>query len=506
MAGIRKLHIVNKVFWRLMLAAAFAACIYSTAAAQSAEDTAEPSSIFRVGEKLSYNVSYSNLDNVAFLEFQVVSDGRLQGRRAVELRSRSKTFDIVSAAFAMIDESRIVYAAPDTGLPLYIKSTNDAVVIPSERITNNLNIAEPPLDLVTLVYRLRAAAGIGTFIFSENGQTYTLTAQPSGSEKISTDSGDFDAAISLIQSTFFDELGVKDLRVGFSTDERHLPVLIRFNTSKGPFTAKLSGLVEPVPAAVKPTPTPAATPVPRPTPKPIPTPTPYIRNQPLLSELAFLLGEKLEYKIGLGGRYVADMTMQARERTLFNGRDSLLLIAEINAAAADQKALQKGDMMSTRVNPDTLVPFNFDIKAGGSMASLTQSLTFDAQTGSVSYGGGKADVPVGTHDMLSLLYAMRSFNLKRSKDSTNPVNDTRVAVFWIDKPYIFRLMPGDAETITIGGQKVLAQSVTVNTGNPQIDVFGIKVWLSLDSSRVPLRVNIGQYQADLVIKDASLYK
>ena len=92
---------------------------------------------------------------------------------------------------------------------------------------------------------------------------------------------------------------------------------------------------------------------------------------------------------------------------------------------------------------------------------------------------------------------MRSFNLKPSRDLTNPVNDTRVAVFWTDRAYIFTLRPANIEEILFDGEKVKAQLITINTGNPQLDQLALKVWLSTDERRVPLRFSAGAFQADL---------
>ena len=40
--------------------------------------------------------------------------------------------------------------------------------------------------------------------------------------------------------------------------------------------------------------------------------------------------------------------------------------------------------------------------------------------------------------------------------------------------------------------------IAVKTGNPQLDALAIKVWLSIEDSRVPLRFSAGTYQADLI--------
>jgi len=108
------------------------------------------------------------------------------------------------------------------------------------------------------------------------------------------------------------------------------------------------------------------------------------------------------------------------------------------------------------------------------------------------------EIPVGTHSILSLAYAIRSFNLKPSKDRQNPVNDTRVAVFLDTKAYVFMLRPSDAELINLQGEKISAQLISVLTGNQNIDQYGLRIWLGNDDKRLPLRLMFGNYQADLV--------
>lgn len=465
-----------------------------------------PPTPFRVGEKVSYNVSYEQYQNVAFLEMQVISRGRFSGRDAVELRAKIKTFDLVSAAFATIDETRTAFAAADSGLPLYVsRSINDGVV-PKEVITNNLE-GVPALDLLTMIYKVRESGGNGSFTFSENGENFAITFATTVGEAVKTDAGDFDTSLSTVQSTFFDSRGIKDLRVNFTSDERHIPVQIRFKTAKGAFVAKLSGLVgeEPV-ATATPTPTPVVVATPRPTPKPTPQLPTYVNDQPLLPELVFALGEVLNYKVIQANRSVGEITLSAKERRLINGMDSLVLEGRVIGTENGNRPFNLGDSMITRVNPDTLAPFGLELKVSGPMATISQVNVVDPRTGSIAFGSNRVDAPIGTHNLLSLVYAMRSFNLKPSKNSTNPVNDTRVAVFWQEKPYVFTLRPSNADTITIAGEKVAAQLITINTGNPMLDSAAIKVWLSLETSRVPLRIVVGSYQADLVIKDATNFR
>ncbi len=453
---------------------------------------------FRIGEKLSYSVTFETFPNVAFFETSVVSRGKFGGRDVVELRGRMKTFDIVSAAFSLIDETRTVYAAPDSGLPLYITRTINSEAIPKETKQSFLTTPTSNLDLLTLIYKVREAGGNGSFTFDEDGESFVATFAGGATEKVKTDAGEFETTISTVQSPYFDVRGIKELRINFSADEFKIPVQVRFKTIKGQFVCKLSGLTVEEVKTVDPAVVPTPTPIPAVTPKPKATPEPYVDNQPLLRELAFELGETLEYKVTSAGQETSKVTLQARERKLIQGIDTLVLTANATGITANNKPFILGDSITARVNPETLAPQAFEAKFAGQLASFNQSITFDARTGAITNGASRVDSPIGTHSLLSLIYAMRSFNLKPSKNLNASVNDTRVAVFWNDKTYIFVLRPNDVETITLNGEKVAAQMIAVKTGNPQLDALAIKVWLSTEDGRVPLRFSAGTFQADLI--------
>ncbi|MEP6788678.1 MAG: DUF3108 domain-containing protein [Acidobacteriota bacterium] len=457
-------------------------------------------STFRVGEKLSYNISFGKFQNAGYAELDVVSRGKISGLDAVEIHSKLKTLDIVSAAFYLFDESRVVYAAPDTGLPLYVKTDSHDTAVPKETVTNYLATGSSSFDLTTLIYRARAAGGVGTFTLYEGGKLYTATFQQTGKVTARTEAGNFESTISKVQSDFLAAQGIKEMFVHFSMDETHVPVVIRFTTAKGEFKAVLSSIVQPSPETVviTPTPTPVPTPVTRPTSRPTPMPPTYVENVPLAPELGFEIGESLDYRVSAGGKPVATITLGARERKLFQSQDSLLLMATVTGVEQGITAFRPGDAARVQVDPETLAPKWAETRFTSNFKGLNQTLTFDKRTGNVTFGGPQPiDSPVGTHTLLSLLYAMRSFNLKPSKNLTNPVNDTRVAVFWDSRAYVFTLRPSNPDTITLNGEKVAAQLITVTTGNPQLDALALKVWLGTDD-RVPLRFSFGPYQADLI--------
>lgn len=456
-------------------------------------------SLFRIGEKLTYNISFGKFRNTGYAELYVASRGRLGAKDAVEIRAKAKTFDLVSAAFLMLDENRTVYAAPDTGLPLYIRrSTSEG--LPGEAINNYLTEASSSYDLVTLIYKLRESGGVGTFPFFEKNKLYTATFTSVGSERVSTDAGEFDTTVSTAQSDFLNKYGIKELRINFTSDEFRTPVLISYKSLKGDMRVALTGIYFDQLVAAAPIPTPVPTPavVATPKPRPSPSPEPYVDNKPLSPELGFDIGESLSYAIKAEGKPVATITLAVGDRKLFKKKDSLLLSATITGTEPGNQLFALGDSVKVQVDPETLDPQWLENKFGGALTSYNQTVSFDPRSGEITVGTATPiEAPIGTHTILSLIYAMRSFNLQKSQDLNNPVNDTRVAVFWESKPYVFTLRPSKPEDITLNGQKVSAQLVTVNTGNPKLDELAPKVWLSA-AGRVPLRFSVGKYVADLI--------
>lgn len=453
---------------------------------------------YRVGERLTYSFSFEKFNDVAFAEISVVSRGKLEGKDAVELHSKFKTVNLLSAAFYLIDETRTTFVSTETNLPLYTKRVSNAGVTPLEEVKNYLNTPATNFDLLTMIYQARYAGGIGSFQFQENGRIYNANFTPMGNERVKTDAGDFETTVSTVQSDFLTENGIKELKINFSVDEQRIPAVIRFRTDKGEFRGSLSSLqvIDETPDA---TPTPIQTPVVIATPKPIVTPTPYVDNQPLLPELPFVLGETLQYQVSNNNQKIASVTLQVKERRQFFNEDSLLLTATVTGIEPSNQIFNLNDGIRAHVSPETLAPKQIELKFSGFFAAYNQTTIFDQKTGTAIFDGtNRIEIPVGTHSILSLVYAIRSFNLKPSKDETNPINDTRVAVFLGTQPYVFTLRPANADLITLKGEKVSAQLVTVITGNPAVDAQGLKIWLSNDVKRTPLRLKFGTFQADLI--------
>jgi hypothetical protein len=499
-------------FVAAFLFAGFMVSVFSILQPASAQQTLVPvqirqqqqPTIFRVGEKLTYNVSFNKYDNAAYAEIYSVSRGRLGEKDAVELRLKIKTLDLLSSAFYAVDQGGTTFASAETGLPLYVRKTSNTDVLQKNTVYNYLVNPASANDFLTLLYQIRNAGGVGAFAFQEDDKNYSIVLQNTIGERVKSGAGEFDTNVSTVESQYFTERGITNLRVNFSVDERRVPILIRFKTAKGDFRAELASLqtIEPETAPEATPKSIAALPPPQKTPTPAPTLTPYIDNQPLSADLPFALGETLEYQVSQLGRYFGNVTLQAKERRQFNGQDSLLLTVTATETQAGNPLFNLNDNIRAQVNPDSLAPQQTELRfSGGANRSYNQVVQFDQKNGFANLNGGanRASVPIGTHSLLSLAYALRSFNLKPSKDPNNPVNDTRVAVFLGAQAYVFTLRPSaNAEFITLKNEKIPAQLVSVSTGNASIDQLGIRLWLGTDEKRLPLRLIVGNYQADLI--------
>src|SRR5205807_2767638 len=72
---------------------------------------------YRVGEHLTYTVSFSNFTTAAHVELLIASRGQLYGREGVELHAHVETLGVVSAALYSLNNNYVTFVDPSTGLP-----------------------------------------------------------------------------------------------------------------------------------------------------------------------------------------------------------------------------------------------------------------------------------------------------------------------------------------------------------------------------------------------------
>jgi len=480
----------------------FVVASFAQVTAEGTSDGSGP--YFRVGERATYSISFGRYEDAGLAEFSVVSKGVIEGHDAFEIRSRVKTYDLVSAAFFFVDETRVDFVSAANHTPLYSVRKVFEGLAPAETKKNFLPDQSAQFDLLTLLFAIRNSRQGGQFSFIESEKNYRLSFDVGPKVRIQTDAGNFETNELRIESSFFGERSWTDVKLSVTADEKSLPVLFSANTPRGEIRIKLASykLVAPPQPAIQLPPSNVPKAIPVPVPRPTRTPVPYADNEPLSNDLPFALGESLTFEVKDDNQKIGSVILRLKERRLFFGTDSVLLTAEVAEVEKNSKSnlLVVGDSMLCYMDPVTLVPLRTEVKATGHWSAFDQTAQYDQGRGIITNEKfGAIDVPVGTHSVLSLAFAIRAFNLRQSRDASNPVNDTRVAVFSDARALIWTLRTTSGEKLTFDGVKLPTQVVSIITEDPSIDSKNPRVWLSADAQRLPLRLSFGTLRADLVV-------
>ncbi|MBD0369860.1 MAG: DUF3108 domain-containing protein [Pyrinomonadaceae bacterium] len=509
--------------------------IFVPLAAQSKRDVENISfspSIYRVGERLTYNVSFSNFINAAHIELFIANGGTIFDRPGLELRAHIETTEVVNVALYSINNDYTTFIDPATGIPFRSTevireggNTSDRTSeynapVGVDAIPNKLRLGEFPgrFDFLSAIYRLRALplAARSTYYFNivYDQIEYKAQLKVVGQEIVKTKVGSFNTVITEVRTSADTKFNDYKVKVYFSDDERHVPVLITARYKVGDIRAEIVGSQLPEGAPQLTPPTGPVTSIPKTQPTPVnpqrpqsrPTPPPSPTNTGAggaggapLSGLPFAVGEQLNFNFYLGNspQPVGTTTFQVRARSRYFGRDGLLLAFRGQTNSALQRLFAVNDQINSYVDPTTLVPFRTELNLQEGRRRTNETLTIDQERGSITTDKGtRIEIPVGTHDIISVFYALRSFNL-------TPTKRTAVSLLVNDRPLTLFITALKRETIELGSQKVQAVQLSLTTDDPQSDRYALRLWVSDDRRRLPLRITattpLGPVRADLAI-------
>jgi Protein of unknown function (DUF3108) len=463
---------------------------------------------YQVGERLTYTVSFSAFPSAAHAEFQIVSRGVYFGRDAVQVRAHVQTTDIVNVALLALNNDYTTYIDPATGLPFRSEETvRDATrAVDSAQDVNQPagNEAIPPkqrgfpgtYDFVSAFYRARALplAQGAEYSFTVRGESaeYQAELRVVGHESINTNVGAFNAIVTQVR---LNNSPVRNIRAYFSDDERHVPVLITARVAAGELRAELaaSEMIKPPAAATTPTPAIAVNPAPLPTPTPNPNVNTSFENWP------FTVGEQLNYQIFIGSSTtpMGTATFQVRGRSRYFDNDGFYFSVNAQTTNALARVFTARDQIESYVEPKALFPFRTVMNLNEGRRRLSQTLAIAQESGSaVVNQGTRIEIPVGTHDYLSFFYAVRTFNL-------TPTRRNVVSMLVENKPKTLFVSSTKRETIQLGERAIPAIALSITTDDPDPDKYRLRIWISDDARRLPLRIacatQLGPLRADLAI-------
>jgi hypothetical protein len=464
---------------------------------------------YLIGERLTYNVSFSNFPSAAHVEVEVVSRGVYFGHDAIQLRGHVETTGVINVALYAINNDYISYIDPGTGLPFRSQETaRDAIKTADSAEDFNQpagNEAIPPkqrgfpgtYDFISAFYRARALPLVegAVYNFAVRGESanYQTELRVVGKDVIRTNVGSFPTIVTQVR---VNNSQVRNVRVYFTEDERHVPVLMTARLSAGELRAELAGSEIVKPAVETPSPAPpiVTAPLPRPTQAPTPAVPP-----PLSANLPFAVGEQLNYQVFIGDNSAALglVSFQVRGHSRYFDRDGLFFNVTAQTTGAAAKIFVARDQIDSYVDPKGLLPYRTVMNLAEGRRRLNQVLTFNQESGTVNTDkGARIEIPVGTHDYLSLFYVLRTLNLTPPKKSA-------VSVLVENQPKTLFVAASKRETIQLGDRKVPAIALSVTTDDPEPDKFQLRAWVSDDKRRLPLRLTcttqLGPLRADLAI-------
>src|SRR5688572_2152897 len=245
--------------WHLfVIALVLGAFAFPSSAQNTTNEVSQPFSPapYKVGERLTFNVSVSNFISAAHIELLVAGRGTFFGREGIQLKGHVETNGVVNVALFAINNDYISYVDPATGLPFHsqkIMRTASRVSETSAELNQPagaLPSKEPDgflgtYDFLSVVYRIRALPLSDDASYSlsvlGDGETYQIEVKVKGREIIRTNVASFDTIATQVRVRNTSGSNDYSARVYFVNDQRHIPVLITAKTSAGEIRAELAG-------------------------------------------------------------------------------------------------------------------------------------------------------------------------------------------------------------------------------------------------------------------------
>ena len=467
---------------------------------------------YKIGEHLTYDVSFSNFLSIAHVDLQVVSRCVFASRNCLQLKAHAETTGVVNVALLSINNDYITYIDPTTGLPFHSQETvRDATHTNDLSLDLNQSAGTDAIpakqrsfpgtyDFLSAFYRVRAlplsSGSVYTLTVRGETQNYEVEFKVTGTEVVKTNVGSFPSIATQVKVS--GNAPFRNARVYFSDDERHVPVLMTARISTGELKIELAGseFIKPTPLATA-SPTPPVAVVATPTPTPRPQPSPKQSVGPI--EWPFTIGEQLNYQVFIGNSNtpLGIATFQVKGRSRYFDHDGLYLTVSAQTTGAAARLFVANDKIDSYVDPKSLLPYRTVMNLVEGKRRLNQTLTVNQDYGTATTDHGqRIEIPIGTHDYVSVFYVARTFNLA-------PPKRNAISVLVENKPKTLFISSLRRETIELGQQKLPAIALSLTTDDPQPDKFQFRVWISNDNRRLPLRLTcqteLGALRADLAI-------
>src|SRR5262249_28821190 len=138
------------------------------------------------------------------------------------------------------------------------------------------------------------------------------------------------------------------------------------------------------------------------------------------------------------------------------------------------------DQITSYVDPATLLPFRTEFIFNELKHYASRNYNLDQDRGAVTSDDNRQriEIPVGTHDLLSAFYAIRTFDLAIQKSNA-------ISIMAVNHPRALIVKAERREVLDLGGQKIPTIMLSLKTDDPMPDRLQVRIWLGDDVRRLP---------------------
>lgn len=478
-------------------------------------------STLRVGERLSYNVTFSEFAVAGRIEMEIVGQGNFFGQDGVQIRTKAESLGQVRSLFGDIDHQYTAYVNPRTAIPYRVVSsvrqgktqTDDTVIFDQSKgqatfsDDSSTSISQGAFDLTSLIYamRLRGIPETGKQKFSAllGREVIEFEAIHKGKEQLVTQTGAYTA----IQVKLYPQnKKYKKYRgyIWFSDDAQRLPVAAKAITPFGELRADLTSATISTQNATplakikewmdesgnprSPGGGSAGGSVPGNGNKPQmvivdPPGTKNAATNPVdpARNLPFGVGERLNYDVSWGQLpSVGKVSFEVRQQGMLGVNRVFEFYGEASTVGAARSLVSVNDQISSFVQVDSLLPVKTDLRLREGRRTKMTSATYDWSKKSAALSSGTTvQIQPGTLDLLSLYYVIRAADLKVGKTYSFPFLDANHRMQFVKVNVV--------KQDSIGGPMGTRDTLQLDVLTPDPSPFLLaQVWVSNDAKRLPL--------------------
>ncbi|MFN0113038.1 MAG: DUF3108 domain-containing protein [Blastocatellia bacterium] len=495
----------------------------STTAATPAASSNYDGSTLRVGERLTYNVSFSEFAVAGRIEMEIVEQGNFFGQEGYQIRTKGESMGQVRSLFGDIDHQYTAYVNPRTALPYrLVSSVKQGGKLVEETVTfdhgkqqatfsddSSINIPSGTFDLTSLLYAMRLQgvpeSGKQKFSALVGKEVVEFEAVSKGREQMVTQTGTYTA----IQVKLYPQNKQhKKYRgyVWFSADAQRLPIAVRATMPFGELRADLTNAT----IAVR-----NATPLAKVkewidesgqnrspssgaassagatngagnktlvlVDPPGSKPAGANGNADPSPNLPFGVGERLSYEVAWGQfNSVGKVSFEVRQQGMLGASRVFELYGEASTVGAARSLISVNDQANSFVMVDSLLPVKTDLRLREGRRTKLTSANYDwaAKAANLS-SGTSVQIQPGTLDLLSLFYSIRAADLK--------VGKTQLFRFLDANHRMQSVTVNVMKQESIGGPMGTRDTLQLDIVTPSpTQILVAQVWVSNDSKKLPI--------------------